>query len=243
MKKLLGSFCILLYACSDTPQPSPVTVSVLRDRTDSNFILKPDAEAILKLFGLEEHKEGSARFRYAEIKDQVLGASIDIELSDAAATEKHNKQQIPLFREQAIVSFYDTVRNVIKSSNDISDAMTLQQSTCFEKIASELTAIKESTEKSILLVYSNLFQNSPMFSVYDRAVQQELYEHPERMIQQMRTARLLPDTIRNTTIVFLYQPSRDEEKLYMQMGKVFTSLLQERGAKVVLQTSNTFRNL
>ena len=243
MKKLLGSFCILLYACSDTPQPSPVTVSVLRDRTDSNFILKPNAEAILKLFDLEEHKEGSARFRYAEIKDQVLGASIDIELPDATTTEKQNKQQIPLFREQAIVSFYDTVRNIIKSSNEISDALTLQQSTCFEKIAGELTVLKESKDKSILLVYSNLFQNSPLLSVYNRTVQQELYEHPEHVIQQMRITRLLPDTVRNTTVVFLYQPSRDEEKLYMQMVKIYTSLLREKGATVLLQTSNTFRNL
>lgn len=243
MKKLLGSFCILLYACSDTTQPLTVTVSVLRDRTDSNFILKPNAEAILKLFDLEGHKENSARFRYTEITDQILGASIDIELPNAVATEKQNKHQIPLFREQAIVSFYDTVRNVIKSSNDLSDTMTLQQSACFEKIASELTVLKESNDKSILLVYSNLFQNTSSFSVYNKRVQQELFTHPEHIIRQLSVTSLLPDTLQNITVVFLYQPRRDEEKLYMQMAKIYTSLLQEKGATVLLQSSNTFRNL
>lgn len=242
MRHVATTFILtLLSSCVSSPRESGcyMNISVVRDVTDLH-VLRPEANSILNLYNLSEHKRQGGVFRYREISDRVLVPAVDIAIPDESTTGKKAKRNQEFYRERIILDFYDSVRKTLAIPERNTDSTLLDHSECFKTIAEELTRLSKSNSKNkILLVFSNLFENSDILSVY-RIDNGHLYIQEETVIQKLEKTNLLPKNLTGIKVFFVFQPtSRTEDRNYLAMVSIYKQLLESRGAKVEVQANNT----
>jgi hypothetical protein len=233
-------FLLMVVSCNDNTSntQSYISVTVLRDVTDFHA-LQPDANAILSLFNFSEDKSNAVTFRYTEVTDKILVPAVEINLPDAASGEKNNRKNEVLFREKAVLHFFDTVRNTIGPAA-IKDSISLQHSECFKMISSELTQLtqKKSIHK-VLLVFSNLQENSSILSVFNDTLKKQHANNASAIENLFEKTKLLPPKLQQVTVAFCYLPvSREDDERFNSIMQIYKRILEKRGAKVILQASN-----
>jgi len=231
-------------ACNNNSHNQGCYIDLINDVTDPH-ILRPQSQSILELFNLSENKSMSANFRYSEITDLSLVPVTTFYLPDEASSENRNIKNEPLFREKLILSFYDSIRKTLSNANTKRDSSFLNNSECFQSICNELNILAQSNcTTKVLIVFSNLFENSKFLNIYARNTRKLLYKNPQEIKKIFQNTHLLPDHLNGITTVFVYQPKdRADDQLFNAMVEVYKSLLQERGAKVIIQANNTHYTL
>jgi hypothetical protein len=243
MKSILIIFFVLgLASCRHElyESESYMNISVIRDVTDPH-VLQPDANPVLGLFNLSENRSARVNFRYREISDKVLVPVVDLHLPDESVTNRQNRKNEPLFRERAILNFYETIRKTLNADTDTSSSLK-DHSECFKAISSELNLLVQSNSKNrFLLVFSNLYENSSILSVYDKTNNRLLAQNPRKIADQFEKTHLLPESLKGIKVFFLFQPvTREEDQKYLELVSVYRSLLESRGATVRVQANNNY---
>lgn len=242
MKKIL--LVLFLYGCACQEQNSlshSTQVSVITDCTDPHALL-PVAEPLLGLYEFEKDKDREARFRICSVTDKQLNPASEVHLPDAETTDRNNSLDEPYYREKHILAFYDDIRKMLSHFTTVpSSDSSLKHSEIFYSVAHELQLLEKSqADRRILLVFSDLQENSLVFNSYSIAGREQLRKRPMDIVNIFRDTQLLPDSLTGITIFFVFQPkSRDEDQVYGAMTGVYTRLLEERGAKITIQATNT----
>lgn len=248
MKTIFQAIIIaaLLHSCQKgetTAEPSK-NISAVIDITDNDAIF-PESQPIVKLFGFDKTREMEAWFRISTVADRQLNPAMESHLPNAKATEKDNIQDDPNHRDKQILSFQSAVRKTISSFNSTNKKdTTLPNSECFATICNELQLMKKKgATDNILLVYSNLYENSDIFDSYSKENMKLLMDSTEKIAEMFNKTDLLPDSLEGYAIYFIYQPrTREADKKYMAMVEMYKLLLEPKDAKVIVQTTNTFYN-
>lgn len=235
-------FSILLYSCqkSTVTTESSKNISAVIDITDNDAIF-PESKSVIKLFGFDKGRDKEAWFRISTVTDRQLNSAMEYHLPDAKELEKNNIQDDPYYRDKQIIAFQSAIRNTIASFNSTNKKnTTLPNSECFATICNELQLMKKKgATENILLVYSNLYENSDIFNSYTKENMKLLKDSPEKVAEIFNKTNLLPDSLEGYTIYFIYQPrTREDDKKYMAMVRVYKLLLEPRGAKIVAQATN-----
>lgn len=232
----------LLYSChkGETTTEPTKNISAVIDITDNDAIF-PESKSVIKLFGFDTVRGGEAWFRISTVTDRLLNPAIEHHLPDSKETEKNNIQDDPNYRDKLIISFQAAIRKTIASFNSTNKKdTTLSNSECFATICNELQLMKKRGAKdNILLVYSNLYENSDFFNSYTKENIKIIMDSTEKVVNIFNETGLLPNSLNGYTIYFIYQPgSREGDKKYMAMVEVYKLLLEPRGAKIVVQATN-----
>lgn len=240
MKKstlITASICFLCSCMQQTKQGEQIAVTVLVDITDPHQVY-PDAKTVLPLFGLEGNQNNKAVFKLLPITDRKLNPEASILLEEGKKTEQFNHRQDPLFRKRLIVQFYDSVKNVLRTFREEKEKAdtSLHNSEVFFMIARELTLLKEGqSKKRVLLIYSDLQENSDLVSVY----------HKKKHIKQRDIAtyfektNLLPEDLKNITVVVIYKaPTREADTNFMKLSAIYEQMIQKRGGRYIVSANN-----
>lgn len=232
-----------LHSCTHTNSEKGcyMDIYVIRDITDFH-VLKPEANSILGLYDLSKHKGVEVNFRYREISDKVLMPAVNLRLPDKSVTDRENRKNEALYREKLILNFYDIVRKTLITGHLENDSSFLDNSECFKTISSELNLLVQSnSENKILLVFSNLFENSAIISVYRD--KNRLIQSPSKIRDRFERCHLLPENLKGIKVFFVFQPvTREEDFQYLKMIDVYKELLEPRGAIVKVQANNDYLN-
>ena len=220
---------------------SYMDISVIRDITDPH-VLQPNANSILALYNLSENKSADVNFRYCEILDKVLVPAVDLHLPDEAVTNRQNKKNEPLYRERIILNFYDTIRKTLSPSYINSDSSFKDYSECYKTISGELSLLFQSKSSNrVLLIFSNLFENSEILNIYIEKTKNLLLQKPGKIAEQFEKYNLLPERLNGIKVFFVFQPiTRAEDLLYLQIVSEYRRLLESRGAIVKVQANNSY---
>ena len=244
MKYAIPFFITIFFFVSckkeDKDQSKKIAVSIIIDITDPHQ-LYPDAETVIPLFQISKNENNEALFRITPLTDRELNQDVEFHLKDGLTTEKDNKEEDENYRKKLIIQFYDSIRKSIYDENSkaVNDT-PLHHSECFRTILKELwKADKAKMDTTILMVYSDLFENSSIFNVYNKTKKKLLEEHKEQVVKQFEQSGLMPNSLKGTTIFFIYNPkTREDDKLYMEMVNVYKQLLEPPGATVIVQANN-----
>jgi hypothetical protein len=242
MKPLYLFAIVLLYliSCTTSTQkqadlPSSCVVSVVTDITDKQ-LLQPAANPLLQLFRCNANPNIACDFRIRTISDKILTPISTYRLPAGATTEKQNKDDDPQFREKNILAFYDHVSRIIREFNQpIDSSQSLNNSECLQTISNELTQL--TTDKSklkYLIIFSDLNENSDLYSVYANSVIPNEIEHI--IIKN----GLFPKQLKDITVIFVFKPrNRQEDKQYNKIVAIYKKVIEQRGGKVFIQANNT----
>ena len=237
---------LLLIGCSkrSSRQVAPASyISVIDDRTDS-FLLHPIANPILALYAFPNAPDQAARFRLIIITDKLLNPVEDAYIADGPTTERRNENEEIDNREQLVHNFYDWVRHAVADFHTRYSPAggSLKHSECFATIADELEALSKSTAaQRTLIIFSDLQENNELFSCYTEAGQDLLRSNPAKVTKLLQRRHTLPESLVGITVYFVYQPrTREEDQRFSCMMAIYKSLLHERGARTVVQATNTY---
>ncbi|MBP6024908.1 hypothetical protein [Ferruginibacter sp.] len=221
-------------------QTASIQVTALVDITDPRDVL-PDAETLLSFYEFTKDKNIKALFRITATTDKLLNPVAEHHLASGDETEKDNQFDDPDYREKLVLSFYTNVRQAVSAFNTKAQQDTLLgHSECFRSIAGELTRMVENkTDKSLLVVYSDLAENSDLLNVYTKIAPEQIFKHPDSVLQKFEATKLLPRSLSGFTVLFIFQPkNREEDKLFAAMAEMYKKMLSALGAKVIIRSDN-----
>lgn len=237
------SSVMIFAACKHASIPTPSTymlTSVVHDLTDKHK-LQPKPEPLLPLYNLRDNKAAADYYRYHAITDLTLSPSVELWLPDEATAEKQNSEDRPMYRDLQIVQFYDSIRRQLQSATRrVNDTAEMSHSECFKIIAGELEWLQSKTaKKKVLLIFSNLQENSAIFNAYSESAKHLLTKNTAAVRKIFEQTNLLPDSLQGVSVFFCYQPTdREDDAAFNAMAQVYKSMLESRGAVVRIQADN-----
>jgi len=245
MKQLTRIFVACILASCSKSHTSTIVVhssriSVIHDITDSMACI-PAADPILALYGFENDKDQEAHFRLVLISDKKLNPVEEINIEDGTTTEKKNENEETDYRDGLVGSFYDEVRNSVSDFHKhYVPIAPLKHSECFATIASELELLAgtKATQRT-LIIFSDLQENTDVFSCYTPLGQKLLKDKPENVAKLLLQRHPLPDNLIGVTVYFVYNPmNMDQDIMFGEMVAIYKQLLHGRGTRIVIQATN-----
>ena len=241
---LLVSFLSETCEKHKTAERHSTQISIVGDITDSHFLL-PEAEPILRLYQFDADKNTEGFFRICTVTDMHLNPAIEYHLPAGSMTEKDNTLDDPHYREKVVLTFYQAIRQAISHFNAKCHLdSSLDHSEVFSSVAGELQLMKTKTAgNNVLLVYSDLQENSDLFTCYTKPNQELMVKKPDKIIELFNASNLLPDSLKGFNIMFIYQPStRQQDQQFEAMIRVYRKMLESRGATVKVQANSNYLN-
>jgi len=221
---LIAIVVIGFVACS-SKDLSTVEVSVLYDITEKKSVV-PNIDEIISLYNFENKYNGGV-FKLIEITDvsfnPVLFAKIDAE-NRWLSNEMDRDKKIKGFKSR--VSEF-----IVKAGKDSSGK---DNSSIYLPIAAELNKLAgdKVNLRRVLIVYSDLMENTNELSFYKKEDFELLNANPEKVKSYFEKLLKL-NSISGIEVYFIYQPINNiDDQDYRLVSGFYRKLLESKGAKV-----------
>jgi len=228
MKTIITTIIILvsitlIVAC--TSQSQDITeVVVLHDITDEH-LSQPNVDEIFALFTLENKWNGCI-FRFANLTKVSINQEIAVKLearNEWLSNELDRDKEIKNFKNKILEIIANTEKNAVGEDN----------SSVYIPIARELNRLHESNaNKKILLIYSDLMENTTEMSLYKKEKLNLLKTNPDSVSKYFETQMSLKN-LNGITIYIIFQPSDiEEDQQFKIVSGFYKNLFKSKGAEV-----------
>ncbi|MFA6924903.1 MAG: hypothetical protein WC223_11705 [Bacteroidales bacterium] len=224
---LFATAVIRVYLYTNSIHYPTTEVVVMSDITDA-MLVKPNKNDAESFFDLNKNRWNGAMFKLVDISD------VSFNRSQKAGIEAENDWlSNEAKRIDKVNSFYSNVEQIF---NDVSKMKTGKDNTSiYVPISQELNILSESkAENKIMLVYSDLMQNTYEISFYNSETLNSLSSKADSVSKYFESQVVLKN-LNGITIYFVYQPlniGNDEE--YKIVSKFFKNIFESKGAKVII---------
>lgn len=159
--------------------------------------------------------------------DNVNEITLTSELRMISNPFKRNKE-VKRFKQQI-----DSSLNSLYDNN-----MSINKSCIYEPVMRELNRLSKSkSHHRFMIINSDLAENSDLFSVYRSNDFTELQNHPDKIMEILRT-KIEPENLKGIAVYFVYKPKNDEDnKRFLIMVSLFKKILETNGAEVSIGTT------
>jgi hypothetical protein len=239
---ILISFGLIFFSCQDE-KATNTQICVLIDVSDVRFknqdYVKENVPKLLKLMNLDKQTGG---YSGGEIKLSLIN-----EVSDSKSKSiklETGKTGImgenPLNRKDQVTKFYNKLESsfteLIDQANWGTDASKI-----YQKVSREVIKMKKTdADKKYLIIYSDMLENSSLFSFYGSNWQnniQKMMEDPEKTLEQLgKKGPVLPDLSEFEIIVITSRTAENDEKINLS-EQLWQILFEYQGAAVSFNSS------
>jgi len=220
------------YAVKEINTEEPVTntyLSVLVDKTDATYV-ELDSILIADLYGYDRRNLWNGSFfRLIGLTDRQYSRIIQYSISPGSRTK-----DLIVVRKKEVSDMLRSASAAIEKINASSEAK--DNSILWEAIIRELNYaanVKGATRK-VILIYSDLLENSSWFSVYKDGKP----VIPETDRDEVRKFFLEHVEIQNLSGIEIHiihkSRSYKEDEVFKYMSQLYMELLQEYGATVII---------
>lgn len=219
-----SSYLVWLYSNSHTTADK-TEVSLINDMTD-DFICRPKTNDISTIFDFTNHLYYEAEFRYIEVTNLNVSTVQQAQIGKMPLYDR-NKYR----RQNAIKAFSNKIDTIITASENITPCK--DNSAIYNPIAKELNR-KSSSDAStkIMLIYSDLMENTDKMSFYNKSVLNSIKKEPEKMRQYFEFQTKL-NNLNGIKIYIIYQPrNTEEDNAFGIVSGFYKQLFESKGAVV-----------
>ena len=204
-------------------------VVVMNDVTDS-LITPVDMEVILDYINLRKEMWQSVNVSYVEITDMTNNP-----VRQAKIISRNSWFSNELDRKEEINGFETRVRELPTKAKE--GHKGLDHSSIYLPLVNQLNALAQSSAKyKVLILQSDLMEND-IVKFYADSTWSQVEKEPEKVIEQLRE-RQTPANYSDITIYLVFKPAdRKEDQRYQAVSRLFKQLLQDAGARVVIQST------
>lgn len=227
---VITAIAIIMFVFVRNSNKSYTTeTSVLGDITDS-LLSKPDTNGILGFYDTGNQWDGRM-FRFSELSNVSYTQVKEVKLE--AANQWFSNE---FDRAKEISGFKNKVSAILANAGK--DAIGKTNSSIYLPIAMELNRLaKSKAQRRILIVYSDLMENTPDMSFYGKSGF-ELLKANHVLLRKYFTQLLSLQNLSGIEIYFIYQPINPQQDKYFQaVSEFYRELLEMKGAKVNIQAN------
>lgn len=220
----LVSLAFITYAI--VQRPPATTVVVLRDVTDT-FDAQPDVGELLELFDRSvAGRWNGAHFYASTVTDVSYNRVSEAHLPPASRWLSNELQ-----RDIDVKQFQADVSSIVAVVS--ADTVGRPHSSVYQAIALQLERLSEEiSEKKVLVVYSDLMENSPDLSMYEKATFNALQTNPDSIAAVLAQQQPLP-SLTGIEVYLIHQPlDAVTDKQFRVVSGFYRDLLQSKGATV-----------
>ena len=198
---------------------------VMRDITDHQ-IAEPKLEDITSLYDLKNSKWHGASFRFVDITDVSYNHTYETKINPENEWMGNEFE-----REKKVNKFYAEITQIL--SNAETETSGKDNSSIYIPIARELNRLSQSTyQDKIMLVYSDLMENTDDFSLYKKSNLNLLKTNPDTVRKYFEGLNLLKN-LKGIKIFLVYQPvNKESDEQYRLIAGFYKDLLESKGATV-----------
>jgi len=223
----ISAVVMLIVACvPKTKVPNTTTVIVAaRDITDT-ALSKPIAEEITPLYDFEKSQWNGGKFRFVDISDVSYNRTQEASIEQATewlSNEFERKKQVKVFNER--------IAQILADAD--SEKVGKDFSSVYVPLARELNLLSQNiAQRRIMLVYSDLMENTTNLSFYDTATFRLLTANPD-VIRNIFEKELHLEDLKGIEIKILYKPADpNKDRQFKVVSEFFRQLFESKGAKV-----------
>ncbi len=236
MKTILYVFLIiagisLIVSCTGLNTSSESTeVVIIRDITDT-MAVTPNAEEITRLYGFDGDLWRGGNFRLVNLTDVSINKIFQTKI------ESENQWLSNKFkRKERLEGFYQDIEKIL--SEAASEKIGKEHSSIYLPIAKELNKLSESTaDNKVLLVYSDLLENTDRISFYDKSTLELLDTVPQTIGKEFERQMELKN-LSGIRICLIYQPAdMKQDEAYKIVSAFYKNLFESKGASVEIVAS------
>ena len=214
-----------IIIASTSVNSTETAVTVMRDITDIQ-ITQPKLSDIVSLLNLENYQWNGADVRFADITDVSYNHTFE-----ASISKENHWLGNEFDRSKKVKNFYAQITQILATVEKESTGKN--NSSVYIPIANELKRLSQGpAQKRILLVYSDLMENTDSLSFYNKTKFSLIKSNPD-VIQKYLTAQAPLQKLDGIKIYLIYQPSNtgtDEE--YKIVSGFYKKLFESKGATV-----------
>jgi hypothetical protein len=200
-------------------------VTVMRDITDIQ-IAQPKLADISSLLNLDNSKWNGADVRFVDITDVSYNHT-----SETSINAENQWMGNEFDREKKVKNFYAQITQILANAEKETNGKN--NSSVYIPIANELSRLSQSpAKKRILLVYSDLIENTDQLSLYNKSKFSLIQSNPDA-IRTYFTAQVPLRKLDGIKIYLIYQPSNTEtDEEYKIVSGFYKKLFESKGATV-----------
>jgi len=219
---------IFIVAC--TQNSSTTEITTLLDITEKQSTI-PSIDEIISLYNFEDKYIGGI-FKFTEITDVSFNPTHEAKI-------EHENQWLSneMDRDKEIKNFKSKVSEII--TNASKDSSGKVNSSIYLPIAAELNklTVNKVNVRRILIVYSDLMENTNELSFYKKEDFELLKTKPEKVRKQFEKLAKL-NSLTGIEIYFIYQPGNNtNDQKYRIVSEFYRKLLENKGAKVTISAN------
>jgi hypothetical protein len=237
MKKVIAIISVILIIivativiASTSVNTNITELTAMRDITD-NQLAQPQLADIVSILNLDNAKWNGADVRFLDITDVSYNHTYE-----ASINAENQWMGNDFDREQKVKDFYAEITQIL--TNLEKETSGKNNSSIYIPIAHELNRLSQNAgKKRILLVYSDLMENTEELSFYDKSKFSLIQSDPDS-IQKYFLAEVPLQQLNGITIYLIYQPSDPKADAEYQIISGFYKKLFESKGAIVLITAN-----
>ena len=205
-------------------------ISIMNDVTEKHSTLL-EPQSLIPQFKIKENKFEGYTFRLINLSNVSLNpvAQYSIEASPMILSNE-------IKRDSEIKQLEDSI--ILNLSNSLSDTSGRSHSSVYLPIAKELTTLSLSeADTKILVVNSDLMENTQQLSFYDRLSFEKLHSNIDVIKNKFEKSYSIPN-LKGIQVYLIYQPtSTSTDTAFKLISQVYKQLLTEKGAEVYIQAN------
>ncbi len=220
---------MFIVSCTSV-KPTTTEIVVLRDVTEKS-IAKPNADEILSLFDLQNNQWNGSNFSFGNITDVSYNP-----INEAKINIQNQWLSNELEREKEIKNFKNRATKIIENSNK--DTIGKRNSSIYLPLVRKLNQLSRSnSQKRVLIIYSDLMENTKELSFYNKQTIKILKTKPESIQTQLEQMQQIQD-LKGIEIHFVFQPVNPESDSDFKIASEFyKTILQNKGATVTISAN------
>ena len=220
-----------IASCIKSVPPVTTEAGLLMDITSEQTV-KPDSQSILSMFDLSGDKKwNGALFHYSEISDVSYNRISEAKINTADMWLSNE-----LERDKEIKKFNNAVIVILDKSQQHTEGKN--NSSIYLPIAHELNELtKSKAQRRVLLIYSDLMENTVDISFYNKKQFRLLTTNFESIQKQLEQLQVLKN-LDGIEVNLIYQPTDSQsDKVFMIVSGFYKKLLEEKGAKITISAN------
>jgi hypothetical protein len=233
MNKILTIICFLVIGAlmfQFSYLKSTTTEIVLFHDVTEEYISKPDADEILSLFDLSaENKWNGFLFRYCTLSDVSYNR-----ISETKIDPENMLLSNEIERDKKLKKFKAGVAEIIATNDTIGKS----HSSLYLPLARQLNKLSQSkSDKRIVIIYSDLMENDPSISFYDKK-KFALFESDPDSLEKLFDELQPLQSLSGIEVYIVYRPSdvaKDAE--FRVVSEFYKKMLEQKGAQVTISAN------
>ncbi len=229
-------FGLLLSGCQSSPQSTNSTaiynlVDITASAEKNKQHLSLNAAQLIPLFNLENDPMSSAVYYQSYITETHLNTveSVKLEASDPI---NYNKFK----RKNKIKHFFSEVNAVLKTLEDADYGRNA--SSIYIPIANTINRLsKTRANRQILLINSDLFENTFILSKYNSSQMERIRQDPNYLAQVLDKETPIHGRLERMDIYILHQPESGTDEDFYLISHAYKRWLESKGATVIISAN------